>query len=82
MMDTVKIDDSLKALFLKVREERKLHKTCLSAQDGVNIKTCIQEIIDKDVYKKDYENITFPLIFDNASYRTVKENLKNIVLLF
>lgn len=35
-----------------------------SAQDDVNIKKCIEEIIKKDIYKKDYENITVPLIFD------------------
>ena len=79
MMDIVKVDNSLKELFLKVREERKLHKTCLSAQDGVDVKTCIQEIIDKDIYKKDYENITLPLIFDDVEYETVKDNLIKII---
>jgi len=79
MMDVVTINDSLKELFLKVREERKTHKTCLSAQDGVDIKVCIQEIIDKDVYRKDYENITAPLIFDKVNYDEVKNNLNRIV---
>ena len=79
MMDIVKVDNSLSELFSKVREERKLYKTCLSAQDGIDIKTCFQEIIDKDIYKKDYENITFPLIFDDVRYETVKNNLLSIV---
>lgn len=69
-----------KELFTKVREERKAHKTCLSAQDDVNIKKCIEEIIDKDIYKKDYENITIPLIFDKVDYETVKANLTKIVV--
>ena len=80
MMDIVKFDNSLKKLFLKVREERKLHKACLSAQDGVDIKKCIQEIIDKDIYKKDYESITLPLIFDKVDYDEVKNNLNTIIL--
>jgi len=37
------------------------------------------EIISKDVFKKDYEAITKPLVFDNVQYETVKENLKNIL---
>ena len=79
MMNVVTIDDSLKGLFLKVREERKAHKTCLSAQDGVDIKTCIQEIISKDIYKKDYESITLPLIFDDIKYESVINNLLIII---
>ena len=49
-----------------------------SAQDGVNVKKCIQEIIDKDIYKRDYESITSSLIFDNVDYKTVKMNLIRI----
>lgn len=79
MSDIITIDSGLKELFTKVREERKAHKTCLSAQDDVNIKKCIEEIIDKDIYKKDYENITIPLIFDKVDYETVKVNLTKIV---
>lgn len=73
--DIVAINDSLKELFYKVREERKIHKTCLSARDDVDIKTCIQEIIEKDIYKKDYEKITAQLIFDGVEYETVKKFL-------
>lgn len=77
--ERITINDSLKQLFHVVREERKKRKTCVSAQDGINIRDCIMEIISKDVFKKDYEAITKPLIFDNVQYETVKKNLKNIV---
>ncbi len=79
MADVITIDNGLKELFAKVREERKAHKTCLSAQDDVDIKKCIDEIIDKDIYKKDYENITISLVFDKVDYETVKANLTKIV---
>lgn len=79
MSDIIVINDSMKELFVKVRKERKTHKFCLSAQDGVNIKKCLQEIIDKDVYKKDYENITASLIFDKVDYEMGRLNLIKIV---
>lgn len=79
MIDSIKIDNSLKELFLKVREERKAHKTCLSAQADIDIKACIKDIIDRDIYKKDYENITIPLIYDKVDYYKVKNNLNKII---
>lgn len=79
MSEIVKIDNSLKELFMKVKNERKKHKTCLSAQDGVNVKRCVEDIIGKDIYLNDYLNITIPLIFDSVTYETVKDNLINIV---
>lgn len=78
MSDIVKIDGSLKDLFLKVKEERKAHNTCLSAQDGIDIKKCIQEIIDKGIYINDYKNITALLIFDKVEYEQTIANLFNI----
>ena len=78
MSSVVTIDSNLIDLFKTVREERKNHKVCFSAQDDVNIKMCLQEIIDKDIYKSDYESITIPLIFDEVPYATVKNNLQKI----
>ncbi|MBO4792458.1 MAG: nucleotidyl transferase AbiEii/AbiGii toxin family protein, partial [Clostridia bacterium] len=54
-------------------------KTCLSAQDDVNIKSCLQEILDQDIYKKDFEYITIPLIFEAVSYDEVKSNLQKVI---
>ena len=58
MSGVVTVDSNLIDLFETVREERKAHKVCFSAQDNVNIKMCLQEIIDKDIYKNDYEIIS------------------------
>ena len=79
MSSIVKIDEDLKQLFLKVRAERKEHKTCFSAQDNVAVKSCLQEILDRDIYKKDFESITIPLIFEAVSYDEVKTNLQKVV---
>lgn len=78
MASEVEPDEKLKALFSAVREDRKNHKACPSATDGFDIRACLQEIIDKDIYKKDFENISIPLIFENITYETVKSNLQKI----
>lgn len=61
----------LKALAANVRRERRNNKTCLSAQDGVNMQALLQAIIDEGFYKKDYEEVTMrlltkPVIYDEA----------------
>lgn len=78
MAPIVSVNEDLKQLLLRVREERKEHKTCLSAQDGIILKDCLQEIIDHNVYQKDFESITVPLIFEDVLYTEVKDNLKKI----
>lgn len=79
LLDVVEINNELRQLTLEVREKRKKHKTCLSAQDGVDINSLLQEIIDKDVYKSDYESITSSLLFEKIEYRTVINALQTIV---
>ena len=79
MASIVEINKDLKELFFSVREERKVHKSCPSAMENIDIRSCLQEIIDKDIYKKDFESITIPLVFEEVSYNTVKSNLQKIV---
>ncbi len=79
LFDVANINDELRKLAIEVREERKKHKTCLSAQDGVDMNSLLQEIIDKDVYKSDYESITSSLLFEKIEYRTAIRALQTIV---
>lgn len=79
LLDVVEINNELRQLALEVREERKKHKTCLSAQDGVDINLLLQEIIDKDVYKSDYESITSSLLFEEIEYHTAVKAFQIIV---
>lgn len=79
LLDVVEINDELRQLAFAVREERKKHKTCLSAQDSIDINSLLQEIIDKDVYKSDYESITSSLLFEEIGYRTAIRALQTIV---
>ena len=74
-----KYSDERTFLVSKKTEERKEHKTCFSAQDNVAVKSCLQEILDRDIYKQDFECITIPLIFEAVSYDEVKTNLQKVV---
>jgi len=75
----INIDDSLKDLFLNVKEIRRQHAACTSAQTGIDLKFVLQEIIDNDAYKDDYERITRKLLFEDVSYRAAISVLQKIV---
>ncbi len=79
LSDIVTLDDDLKQLVSEVFEERKPHEQCHSAKDGIDMNTLLQEIIDKDIYKKDYEDITSKMLFEDAPYSTAIKTLQKIV---
>ena len=79
LSDIVTLDDDLKQLVSEVFEERKPHEQCHSAKDGIDMNTLLQEIIDKDIYKKDYEDITSKMLFDDIPYSTAIKTLQKIV---
>ena len=79
LSEIVTVDDTLKDLAKSVADERRPHKMCLSVQDGTNVSEVLQEVIDKKIYKDDYETITIPLLFESVSYDTVVSALKTIL---
>lgn len=79
LSDIVSLDANLKQLVSEVFDERKLHEQCLSAKEGVDMNALLQEIIDKDIYKKDYEVITAKMLFEAVPYATAIKSLQKIV---
>ena len=79
LSEIVTVDNTLKGLAKSVADERRPHKMCLSVQDGTNVSEVLQEVIDKKIYKDDYETITIPLLFESVSYDTVVSALKTIL---
>lgn len=79
LMDIVTLSEDLKQLVNDVYDERKPHNQCTSAKDGVNMNALLQEIIDKDVYKRDYEDITSKMLFEVVSYDTAITALQKII---
>lgn len=78
LLKVVKLNDDLKELIASVREDRKSHKTCLSAQDDMNMRDLLDKIISEDTYKDDYTNITETLLFEPLSYDEAISALKQI----
>ena len=79
LCEIVNIDNNIKSLIKKVYEDRKPHELCHSAKDGIDKNSLLQEIIDKSVYKKDYETITEKMLFEEVPYETAIKTLQNIV---
>ena len=75
----VTLDDNLKQLINEVYIEREPHKQCHSAKEGVNINLLLQDIVDKNIYKNDYEEITSKMLFEDISYNTAIKALQNII---
>lgn len=75
----IHIDASLKALYKDVRHDRSKHAANRSAQDTVNMKSLLQEIIDKDIYKNDYTEITASLLYEKLPYDEAIQTLQVIV---
>lgn len=79
LLTIVEIDNELKKLKEQVCAERMNDKQCLSAKEDVNFKKLLTEIIENDVYKSDYENITSKLLFEKLSYSTAVRSLEEIL---
>jgi len=78
LLGVVKLDGNLKELISNVREDRKMHRTCYSVQDGIDMYDLLGEIISNDIYKEDYETITETLLFEAVPYTEVLSALNNI----
>ena len=74
----VDVDDNLKQLIKDVKESRQKYKHALSSQENVDVAMLLQEIIDKDIYKEDYNSITLSLLFEKVEYSIAIEVLKQI----
>lgn len=79
IVETVGISDELKRLIPHVRTARSEVTICPSAKEGVCVSDILQEIIEGQVYKNDYEDITMGLLFVPVGYETVIQSLQKIL---
>ncbi len=79
LFDIVTLNSDMKQLASRVYKERKPYEQCHSAKDGINMNALLQEIIDKDIYKKDYEDITAKILFEDVPYNIAINALQKIV---
>ena len=71
------IDDELKQLAKEVAAQRSVNRMCPSARADMG--ALLQQIIDKAVYREDYENSTSKLLFETVEYQTAIAVLPGII---
>lgn len=79
MRPYIKLDAKFLSFLNEIREVRRTQPNNPSAQSEHTLSYILQEVVDTDFYKFDYEKYTVPLLFDAVSYSDVKRNLQNIV---
>lgn len=79
MFDSIDFNDEFKLYINEIRELRKSKRFCTSADDKYNINSLLKEIIQKDVYKNDYEDITKLIIYEDIPYVDVIKTINKII---
>ena len=70
--------DEVKALVKEVRDVRAMTNICPSAQSDVNVPEMLKFLIENEIYKEDYENITARILEEDVSYDVAIEAVKKI----
>ena len=78
IVTSIGITDEMKRLVPEVREVRSNLSICPSAMEEVSVTNILYEIIDKQVYKMDYENITLGLLFVPETYQAVIQSIRQL----
>ena len=79
LLDIVELNEDLRKLAKEVYNERIGIKNCYSAKDEIDMNKLLQEIIDKEFYKKDYQDITEKILFDNVDYSVAIDGVRKVV---
>ena len=75
----ISFDEKFAMLVKEVREARKPCITCLSAQDDVDVPGLLNKVLDEDIYKSDYSQITDELLFEKMPYSEAVAVLSKII---
>ena len=79
LMPYITLNEDIKQLITEVREYRKNNKYCYSAVDGANVNELLEKIIKENTYKKDYNNITTKLLYEDISYEQAISVIQKII---
>lgn len=79
LLPLVPIDNNLRKLVKEVREVRaKNVSICHSAQSGVNVPEILMFIINNEIYRADYETVTYRILEEKIPYDTCIEAVRKI----
>ena len=75
----IKFNDDFYKLFNKVKKDRSKRSICLSAISDKPISTLLNEIINSETYRLDYENRTSTLLMYEVKYEDTIHSLGDII---
>jgi hypothetical protein len=75
----ITFDSIFANLIAEVREVRRPHITCRSAQDNVDLQELLWKILNEDFYKSDYNQVTKTLLFEEVSYAQAVTVIQNLL---
>ena len=79
LLPMVPLSDDLKKLVKEVREVRAKNVTiCHSAQPGVDVPSVLMEIVEKEIYRADYESVTSRILEEQIPYDTAIGAIRKI----
>lgn len=76
IVNNVGITEKLAKLIPEVRAVRSELPICPSAKEGVCVTDILNEMMESQAYRKDYEDITLRLLFVSETYDTVIQSIK------
>lgn len=78
LLPLVKLDDDFLALFNRVKEYRVNLETCHSVRGDKSISFLLNELVEKNTYRNDYNARTYPLLYDGVTYNACLPSIKKI----
>lgn len=79
LLERVELNDDFRALVHRVREDRKYHSLCVSAQDNADVPALLEQVIETGCYKKDYEEHTRTMLYAPCDYEEAITGLEKII---
>ena len=79
IVDALGVNKEVKRIISEVRKVRSELSICPSAQENVSVTEILNEIIERQVYKKDYNDVTLGLLFVPETYDTVITGIQKII---
>ena len=75
----LKFNNEFQKLVNDVRHERSKSPICISASPKININTILEDIINNNAYRDDYNKLTVQLLGENIYYDETISTLKEII---
>ena len=79
ILPKINFDENFYKLIFDVREVRKNSVVCISSDEKYNISELLTQIINKEIYKKDYQTITEKILEEEIDYETAITALNQII---